>query len=136
MSRARDVARLLDRLRSRRWAIYAVWVAVLVVSFAAGGVTLGLLTDYESVGTEDDPNTVQVIGNWDGFGNDAGMANTNETGTPTNNATAAVSEGNESGSSEEGKPNGERSGGGTGSPDGKGAGAASLALPAAVIDRR
>ncbi len=136
MSRARNVARLLDRLRSRRWAIYTVWVAVLVVSFAAGGVTLGLLTDYESVGTEDDPNTFQVVGNWDGFANDAGMANTNGTETPTSNATTAVSEGTESGGSEEGKAKGERSGGGTGSPDGKGAGAASLVAPAAAIDRR
>jgi cell division septation protein DedD len=93
MSRERDGPSVLDRLRSRRWAVYAVWVAVLVVSFAAGGTTLGLLVDHESVGTEDDPNRIQVVGNWAGFapandqtnetGVDADAQNTTSTPTTT-----------------------------------------------------
>jgi hypothetical protein len=83
MTRDRDDAGALDRLRSRRWAIYAVWLAILVVSFAAGGATFGLLVDYESVGTDDDPNRIQVVGNWAGFApaNDTPAAEVNGTDT-------------------------------------------------------
>lgn len=100
MSRAHDVVALLDRLRSRRWAIYTVWVAVLVVSFAAGGTTLGLLMDYESVGTKSNPNTLQVVGNW---ANDAGATANDDMGnTETNGTGESANETNSSNSNGQG----------------------------------
>ena len=53
--------------QSRVYAIYVVWLVILVVSVAAGSYTLGFLVDTESIGTAEDPNSFQAVDEWAGF---------------------------------------------------------------------
>lgn len=55
---------------SRRWlkkaiALQLAWLVVFAAAFAAGGYTLGLLVDFESLGSADSPNTIGAGGDFD-----------------------------------------------------------------------
>lgn len=77
-------------LRSRVSAIYAVWLAIFVISFACGGYTLGFLVDFESIGTSDDPNVIQAAANW----SNADLGNTDSSETIDNTGSSDVVLGN------------------------------------------
>jgi hypothetical protein len=69
---------ILGFSQSRVYAIYAVWLVILLVSVMAGSYTLGFLVDTESIGTAEDPNSFQAVDEWAGFtvaNDDGGTAN-------------------------------------------------------------
>ncbi|WP_152042423.1 hypothetical protein [Salinigranum salinum] len=69
---------ILGFSQSRVYAIYVVWLVILLVSVVAGSYTLGFLVDTESIGTAEDPNSFQAVDEWAGFtvsNDDGGTAN-------------------------------------------------------------
>jgi hypothetical protein len=77
-SEADDGVGIFSISQSRVYAIYAVWLVILLVSVMAGSYTLGFLVDTESIGTTEDPNSFQAVEEWAGFtvaNDDGGTAN-------------------------------------------------------------
>jgi hypothetical protein len=94
----------------RRRAIYALWLALFVVSFAAGGQSLAYLYDVESVGDGDAPNVLEAAANWANIDDGSGSAGGND------------GDGGNTGGNDGGGNAGDNDGGTTGGNDGTGAG--------------
>lgn len=89
--------------RHKRAALYFAWALVFASTFTAGVYTLGLFVDTESVGTAEDPNTIEVaeefaegdlFGGGHDFGNDwfgnGGFGNGGNAGNAGNAALGVV----------------------------------------------
>lgn len=50
----------MTRPRLRRLTLYVAWVVVFASTFTAGVYTVGMFVDVESVGTAEDPNSIEV----------------------------------------------------------------------------
>lgn len=87
----------------KRAALYLAWAIVFASTFTAGVYTLGLFVDSESVGTAEDPNTIEVaeefaegdlFGGGHDFGNDwfgnGGFGNGGNAGNAGNAALGAL----------------------------------------------
>lgn len=69
----------MSRPTLRRFGLYLAWIVVFASTFTAGVYTVGMFVDVESVGTAEDPNSIEVAEEFlsgdsldgGGFGNDA-----------------------------------------------------------------